>query len=163
SAAKGGELFVDQYLAHVDGLLFGDDPRKGYLYGDRYVNPEADLELPLPPPWRSLLLGHDLLAAFPGKATVAILTRSEHGSVEQTAAALGEGFSETHVGGRRALSRRSVEEGGVVARMLVLDTKAGAYVLAAIAPPEDEHAPAVENIMSGAKPISDAALKQIKP
>ena len=46
---------------------------------------------------------------------------------------------------------------------LILETSAGAFVLAAIAPPEDERSPAVEGILSGAKPISDAALKSIKP
>jgi predicted Zn-dependent protease len=158
-----GELRQPEYLARVDGILFGDDPREGYLYGERYVNPQADLELVVPAPWRSLLLGHDLLAALPGKATVAILTHSEHGSVEETAHALGDGFAEMQVGGRRALSRRSVEEGGVVARMLILETHAGPYVLAAIAPAEDEKSPAVESILSGGKPISEPALKEIRP
>ena len=41
----------DGYLAHLDGLVFGQDPRNGYFVDNQYMNPGLKLEIILPPGW----------------------------------------------------------------------------------------------------------------
>lgn len=163
----GGESRANEYLAAIDGLLFGEDPRTGFLYGERYVNPEADFELALPPPWRTRLVGRDLLAAMPGKATVAVLSRSEHGDLDATASALASTtsgkFEPTTLAGRRAFVALGTEEGGLVTRMALLDTAGGAYVLAVVVPTADQQSPAVKAVFDSLRPIADPALRAVKP
>ncbi len=71
--------------------MFGEDPRDGYLFGERYVVPNADFELTLPGAWRARLIGRDLMAALPGRGTVALVARSEHGTLQGTERALNPG------------------------------------------------------------------------
>ena len=47
----GGREARLAYLRAIDGLVFGDDPREGYLRGRKYVLPLLDLGLELPAGW----------------------------------------------------------------------------------------------------------------
>jgi predicted Zn-dependent protease len=54
SAAMGRPGLVvnaSGYLAHVDGLVFGSDPRHGYFTNNQYFNPDLRLEVIMPPGW----------------------------------------------------------------------------------------------------------------
>ncbi len=39
------------YLEHVNGIVFGQDPRHGYFSNNMYYNPDLKLELIMPPGW----------------------------------------------------------------------------------------------------------------
>jgi predicted Zn-dependent protease len=40
------------YLEHLRGLVYGDDPRQGYVEAGRYVAPQLGLELAFPAGWK---------------------------------------------------------------------------------------------------------------
>jgi predicted Zn-dependent protease len=40
------------YLKRLDGLVYGDDPRNGYLDGDVFVDPAHGVQLELPAGWK---------------------------------------------------------------------------------------------------------------
>jgi len=42
------------YLAAIEGLAFGDDPRDGYLVGNTFVQPRRGFTLQVPPAWKVL-------------------------------------------------------------------------------------------------------------
>jgi predicted Zn-dependent protease len=42
----------DIYLLHIDGLLFGENPRNGIVLGNRFVRPDLDLVFTFPEGWR---------------------------------------------------------------------------------------------------------------
>jgi predicted Zn-dependent protease len=42
----------DIYLLHIDGLLFGENPRNGVVLGNRFVRPDLDLVFTFPEGWR---------------------------------------------------------------------------------------------------------------
>ncbi len=48
------DLKVNQepYLRRIDGLLFGDDPRQGYVDGNVFYHPGLRFQFPLPTKWR---------------------------------------------------------------------------------------------------------------
>jgi predicted Zn-dependent protease len=57
-AALGGEdldaLRVDRdaFLAHVNGVVFGDDPRQGFFKGDTFVHPALKFQMTFPKGWK---------------------------------------------------------------------------------------------------------------
>lgn len=159
----GGEWKAREYLSKIDGLPFGEDPRDGYLYGDRYVVPNADFELVLPSLWRAQLIGKDLMAALPGKATILLVARSEHGSLERTLDALGkrESFTESNLGGQRVFVAKSVPEGALSSLSWVFDTPVAPLVLALVVPRGDEETDAVKALLGGVGKISNPALKNL--
>ncbi len=41
----------EDYLRRLDGLIYGTDPRQGYVQGDRFVHPDLELSFPVPARW----------------------------------------------------------------------------------------------------------------
>ena len=42
----------DQYLRQIDGIVFGDDPRQGYVQGNIFYHPELKFQFPVPAGWK---------------------------------------------------------------------------------------------------------------
>ncbi len=42
----------DVYLMHIDGLVFGDDPRQGYVDEGTFYHPEMKFQFPVPASWK---------------------------------------------------------------------------------------------------------------
>lgn len=55
----------EAYLARVDGMVFGEDPRQGYFRGDTFVHPELKFQLQLPAGWKASNGAAALVAASP--------------------------------------------------------------------------------------------------
>lgn len=163
AGAGSGEWKTREYLSRIDGLPFGEDPRDGYLYGDRYVVPNAGFELELPAAWRAQLVGRDLIAALPGKATIALVARSEHGNLEKTLSALGEpgSFGETEMGGVRAFVTKQSADSGLVSLRWVLDTPNAPFVVGLVVPQGGEDSPPVKGLLANLRKISDPALAKL--
>ncbi len=43
----------EQYLQHVQGLTFGEDPRQGYFVGNRFYHPDLRFQLIFPEGWKT--------------------------------------------------------------------------------------------------------------
>jgi len=53
AAAKvGGDINRDQYLNAIDGMLFGDEPRQGFVRGRSFLHPEMGFAFTVPPGYR---------------------------------------------------------------------------------------------------------------
>jgi len=42
----------DQYLRNLEGLIFGEDPRQGYVEGQVFYHPELRFQFPVPANWK---------------------------------------------------------------------------------------------------------------
>ncbi len=42
----------DQYLNQIDGIVFGEDPRQGYVDGNVFYHPELRFQFPVPAGWK---------------------------------------------------------------------------------------------------------------
>jgi predicted Zn-dependent protease len=42
----------DQYLKQVDGIVFGEDPRQGYVDGNIFYHPQLRFQFPVPAGWK---------------------------------------------------------------------------------------------------------------
>jgi predicted Zn-dependent protease len=84
-----GQLFRvnrDIYLNRVDGLVFGDDPRRGYREGDWFYLPQYQVQFRIPAQWSFDREGSQAQMAHPQKAGV-ILFVIQEGSVDSLAKA----------------------------------------------------------------------------
>jgi len=43
----------DQYLRQIDGIVFGEDPRQGYVEGNVFYHPQLRFQFPVPGAGRS--------------------------------------------------------------------------------------------------------------
>ncbi|MBL4683542.1 MAG: hypothetical protein JKY37_03045 [Nannocystaceae bacterium] len=89
-----------EYLDRMDGLLFGDDPRRGFLQGARFVHPALAFDVTLPAPWKSQIGLDSVVAVSPDeRATPMVGLSSETNAVEAAAAFFG----------RKEVTRRDAE------------------------------------------------------
>jgi predicted Zn-dependent protease len=57
----------DQYLQHVQGLTFGEDPRQGYFVGNRFYHPDLRFQLTFPEGWQTQNGASAVVAQSPGQ------------------------------------------------------------------------------------------------
>jgi predicted Zn-dependent protease len=62
-----------QLLSQLDGLVYGDDPRKGFREGDWYYLPQYQRKLPIPRGWKLAREGNNLQFSPPDGKAVSIL------------------------------------------------------------------------------------------
>lgn len=77
-----------EFLAHLDGLVFGDDPRAGFFVGTRFFHPRRGFQVDLPEGWRAQHNDDRVVAVTEDERTVLALGPSE----SETAAEALEAF-----------------------------------------------------------------------
>ena len=121
AAGKSG-LRIGQrdYLRHVEGVVYGRDPREGYFEGQRYLNPSLDFQIDFPPGWKAQDSRSAVQAAEPSQRGVVQLSLAKAGDASPAAfaqslltsgqALAAEGGGET-IGGYTAWTGRIVVKG----------------------------------------------------
>lgn len=64
----------DGYLAHLGGLVFGDDPRQGYFKGTTFYHPDLRFQIQFPEGWKTANSAGAVIAASPKQDAVVQLT-----------------------------------------------------------------------------------------
>jgi len=79
------EVNRNEYLAMIDGLVYGEDPRQGFVENDVFYHPELKFQYPVPTGWMIENTPIQVqMAPKDGKA-VMILTLGQGNSLEQAA------------------------------------------------------------------------------
>jgi predicted Zn-dependent protease len=74
-AATGeGRVVRSEYLAHLDGIVFGENPREGFFRGNTFYHPELAFELTFPPGWQTSNQKQAVGAISPNQDAVVVLT-----------------------------------------------------------------------------------------
>ncbi|HNV03220.1 MAG TPA: M48 family metalloprotease [Vicinamibacterales bacterium] len=106
------EVNREAYWRHLDGLLYGDNPREGFLRGREFVHPDMRFTVTFPDGWRVQNGRQQVTSAPPGIDGVVILLQvvqnPQGASLERVAAAW---MSQT---GFQKVSGESVRLGGGV-------------------------------------------------
>lgn len=75
----------DVYLRHVDGTVFGDNPRNGYFAGNAFLHPELRFRIEFPEGWETANETTSVSASPPdGNATV-LVSVSEKDTLDEAA------------------------------------------------------------------------------
>src|SRR3546814_3052828 len=56
----------DDYLAHIDGMVYGDDPKEGVVRGHTFMHPALRFSFSVPDDWRIVNSSDAVLASGPG-------------------------------------------------------------------------------------------------
>jgi predicted Zn-dependent protease len=67
----------DEFLRRLDGMPFGEDPRKGYFIGPQFVQPELAIHFAFPEGWKTANSNDAVKAQDPQGAALASLTISQ--------------------------------------------------------------------------------------
>jgi predicted Zn-dependent protease len=73
------------YLKRVDGIVYGDDPRQGYLDGRMFYHPSLKFQFPVPQDWQVVNSSSSVIMASPDKKAVMQLRLAQGDSPDAAA------------------------------------------------------------------------------
>lgn len=94
----------DEYLFHIDGLVYGEDPRQGYFRESLFLHPELRFQIRFPDGWQTANLPSVVGGQSPGQDAIVQLTLAAGASGHAEAARAffaQEGMSAGRVGRQR--------------------------------------------------------------
>ncbi len=148
-----------RYLASIDGLAYGDNPRHGYVDAGRFVRPDAGFSLPLPEGWHSSVQDGALLSHAPRGKGLLILMRTRYATIAEARAAFFDDdvrhdeLGHELVGGFSALVRQPITGEKTHAGFALFEARGHAFVL--VAGGEKRWDP---QVLRGLSPVADGAL-----
>jgi predicted Zn-dependent protease len=77
----------DDYLRHVDGIIFGDNPREGFFKGTDFYHPDLRFRLTFPQGWHTQNQRQAVLGASPQQDALVQLSLADQGTPEAAAQA----------------------------------------------------------------------------
>jgi predicted Zn-dependent protease len=99
------------YLRHIDGMVFGENPREGFFQGAGFFHPELRFQLRFPAGWKGQNQKQAVGAISPQEDAIVVLTLAPGTSAEQAANAFlnqqgirPAGAERTRIGGMPAVS-----------------------------------------------------------
>ncbi len=73
------------YLRHVDGVVFGDNPREGFFQGNVFHHPDMAFRLQFPSGWKGSNQKQSVGAASPNEDAIVVLQLAQGSSARQAA------------------------------------------------------------------------------
>jgi predicted Zn-dependent protease len=80
-----GMVNRDQYLQHVQGMVYGEDPRQGYFEGTHFYHPQMRFQLSFPDGWQVQNTAAAVAAMSPNQDAIIQLALAGKGSPQQAA------------------------------------------------------------------------------
>ena len=75
----------DQYLQHVQGLTFGDDPRQGFFKGNQFYHPDLKFQVTFPQGWQTQNTAEAVMAGSPSQDAIIQLSLAGKGTPREAA------------------------------------------------------------------------------
>lgn len=85
-ALNDAKLGRDQYLYHLDGLVYGEDPRQGYFAESLFLHPELRFQIRFPDGWQTANLPSVVGGQAPSQDAIVQLTLVSEGTSHAEAA-----------------------------------------------------------------------------
>jgi predicted Zn-dependent protease len=77
---RQGTVGRESYMARVEGLVYGDDPRQGYTIGQTYFHPVLAFKIDFPEQWQIINQRQAVGALSPNRDAAVVLTLSDKDS-----------------------------------------------------------------------------------
>lgn len=164
-----------QWMALLDGVVYGRDARDGFMLRNRYVQPRAGFRVDMPEDWTVEVDTSSLVGLAADESAFFVLAPSEDPT---PAEALDVFFAETEfargerwdgqIGGAPAVSSAfsiSAGEGSLTGLVAFVQTGAQVVAMIAAAPAEvwDSHADAIATTVASFRPLKDPSLRNVQP
>ena len=83
----------DQYLRLIDGMVYGEDPKQGFVENNAFYHPELKFQMPVPTGWKHQNTPQQFQMADPAGKALLILMTAPGSSLEEAAQALAKQLS----------------------------------------------------------------------
>ncbi|MEM1216107.1 MAG: M48 family metalloprotease [Bacteroidota bacterium] len=87
------EINRDSYLQMINGLMYGEDPRKGFVENNYFYHPDLKFQYPIPSGWRTQNSPQQVQSAPEDGKAVIILQLAQGNSLEAAAQAVTEKYN----------------------------------------------------------------------
>ena len=87
SQIDGGIVRRDEYMRHIDGMMFGKDPAQGFFVEGRFVHPDLRLQFRFPEGWATQNAPTSVIAQSPDRDAVMQVTLAQGSTPEEAASA----------------------------------------------------------------------------
>jgi predicted Zn-dependent protease len=82
---SGSRVARAEYLAHVDGMVFGENPREGFFVQSTFYHPELRFSVVYPRGWKAQNQRQAVGAVSPNQDALVVLSQARGSSAEQAA------------------------------------------------------------------------------
>jgi predicted Zn-dependent protease len=83
ATASAGKVERDAYLARIDGVTFGEDPRQGYFRENVFYHPDMQFRLEFPAGWKTQNTRQAVVALAPSDDAAMQLSLSRQGTPQE--------------------------------------------------------------------------------
>ena len=164
-----------EFLGHLDGLVYGDDPRAGFFHQGRFVHPELRFSLAFPQGWNAQNTPQAVVAVSPQQDAAIQLTIAQAQSpqaaaqqfLSQQGIQAGQAFSES-VNGVPAVASyfaAATQQGTIEGMVAFFGYNGRTYQVLGYAPQGRfaQHDRTIRGVMGSFAPLTDPALLNVQP
>jgi predicted Zn-dependent protease len=165
----------ESYLRRIDGLLFGDDPRQGYVDGNVFYHPSMRFQFPVPPKWKLNHKSSQVQIVSEGEDAVMLLSATSGASsreaarefVTRTGATVirSDGIQVNGLPSQRVTSEIRAEKAAYRLMSYFIEKGKNVFVFHGLASAEtfQHYGPLFENTMRQFRELSDPRKIDVKP
>jgi predicted Zn-dependent protease len=172
---KNPKINRDEYLRRIDGLVFGENPRQGFVENNIFYHPDLRFQFPLPQGWVLQNAPAFIRMVSPNKDALIIFTISPEGPPEQAALQFAQKnearvieSSPTKVNGlpaHRLISEVRSSQGVLTIKSYFIEKKGKVYMFHGITSPVrfDQYSPTFGNTMEQFRELTNPKMLEVKP
>jgi predicted Zn-dependent protease len=172
---KNPKINRDEYLRRIDGLVFGENPRQGFVENNIFYHPDLRFQFPLPQGWVLQNAPAFIRMVSPNKDALIIFTISPEGPPEQAALQFVQKnearvieSSPTKVNGlpaHRLISEVRSSQGVLTIKSYFIEKKGKVYMFHGITSPVrfDQYSPTFGNTMEQFRELTNPKMLEVKP
>lgn len=172
---KNPKINRDEYLRRIDGLVFGENPRQGFVENNIFYHPDLRFQFPLPQGWVLQNTPAFIRMVSPNKDALIIFTISPEGPPEQAALQFAQKngarvieSSPTKVNGlpaHRLISEVRSSQGVLTIKSYFIEKEGKVYMFHGITSPVrfDQYSPTFGNTMEQFRELTNPKMLEVKP
>jgi predicted Zn-dependent protease len=165
----------DDYLKMIDGIVFGPDPRQGYVDNGMFYHPSLVFQFPVPNDWRLMNTPHAVFMVSPDEKAIIQMTLTEAPSAVEAGAEFVKKNGVTVTSKRSKMlngfpayilvSDQTGEDGSIKILSYFIERDERIYVFHGYCNPADFDANvgSFESVMGGYATVTDADVLNVKP
>ena len=88
--SKSYDINRDGYLRRIDGIVYGEDPRQGYIENNNFYHPELKFEFPIPSGWKTKNSPIQFQMASSDQKAMMLMTLATEKTLEAAATAVAQ-------------------------------------------------------------------------
>jgi predicted Zn-dependent protease len=172
---KNPKIGRETYLRQIEGIVYGEDPRQGYVDDNVFYHPGLTFLFPVPPEWKVVNTPAQVQILSPKKDAVILFSLASGRSPEETAGNFiqksqarviqADGIRVHGLAAYRVISDVSTRGGVVRAMSYFIRKDTSIYVFHGISSPGlfGDYQAAFGDTMGGFKPLSDRNRINVEP